>query len=279
MLNEIPEEYAKEFKPSNKLGLISTIDPEGCPHISLISSIEANGSRQIIWGQFIQGLSKKNVKINPKTGFAIVSLKQELWRGRAVWTHERKEGPEFIMYNNKPMYRYNSYCGIDTVHYMDLVDISEKARLDTASIGYNALLTMISKSGARRKSQNRIMKLFAENIFNKIGNIKFLSYIDDEGFPVLVPALQAMAADSGRIVFSAGMYKDELMKIKDGADMAIFGMNLDMEDVLTKGKFKGFTRSRGVRIGVFDIERVYNSMPPVAGYIYPEHKLEPVTEF
>lgn len=279
MLNEIPEEYAKEFKPSNKLGLISTIDPEGCPHISLISSIEANGSRQIIWGQFIQGLSKKNVKINPKTGFAIVSLKQELWRGRAVWTHERKEGPEFIMYNNKPMYRYNSYCGIDTVHYMDLVDISEKARLDTASIGYNALLTMISKSGARRKSQNRIMKLFAENIFNKIGNIKFLSYINDEGFPVLVPALQAMAADSGRIVFSAGMYKDELMKIKDGADMAIFGMNLDMEDVLTKGKFKGFTRSRGVRIGVFDIERVYNSMPPVAGYIYPEHKLEPVSEF
>jgi hypothetical protein len=279
MLKEIPEEYKKEFEPSNKLGLISTIDTEGCPHISLISSIEASGNRQIIWGQFTQGLSKKNVKVNPKTGFAVVSLKQELWRGRAVWTHERKEGPEYIMYNNKPMYRYNSYCGIDTVHYMDLVDITEKQKLNMASIAYNALLTKISKSGVKRKAQNRVMKPFAQNIFDKIGSIKFLSYVDEEGFPALVPILQAQAADSGRIVFSAGMYKYELSKIRENTNIAVFGMTMDMEDVLTKGRFKGFIRSRGVKLGVLDIDRVYNSMPPVAGYIYPEHKLEPVTEF
>jgi len=44
-------------------------------------------------------------------------------------------------------------------------------------------------------------------------------------------------------------------------------------------KFKGFERCRGVNLGIADIEKVYNSMPPKHGYIYPEEKLEAITEF
>jgi len=47
--------------------------------------------------------------------------------------------------------------------------------------------------------------------------------------------------------------------------VAVMGMNLDMEDVLVKGTFHGFKAG----MGYVDIERVYNSLPPVHGYIYP----------
>jgi hypothetical protein len=40
-----------------------------------------------------------------------------------------------------------------------------------------------------------------------------------------------------------------------------------METVLLKGKFSGFNEKG---YGYLDINRVYNSMPPVHKYIYPE---------
>lgn len=278
MLKEIPEEYSKEFEPSGKLGLLSTVDQEGYPHISLISSLQAKDSREIIWGQFIEGMSKKNVKINHKCGFAIMNFSMELWRGRTVWTHEEREGDEYIMFNQKPLYRYNSYCGINTVHYMDLVDITETQKLNLASIGWNALLTYLADS-KNVKDSRKILKPFAVKLFNRIGNPKFLSYIDSDGYPVIIPILQARTAGLGRIIFSDRPYRGELLDIPEGVKMAVFGLTLSMEDMLLKGVFRGFKRMTGFNMGVFDIEKVYNSMPPVHGYIYPEKKIEPVNEF
>lgn len=279
MLKEIPDEYKLKFEPSMKVGLLATINSEGFPHMTLISSIQANTPSQIIWGEFINGLSKEYVKINNKTGFLIMSLEKELWRGKAVWTHEKREGEEYEMFNKKPLYRYNSYCGISIVHYMDLVEISEGSRLDMASIAKGAVLTKLSKSGVKLKENLRILKPWAEGLFNTIGNLKFLSYIGEDGFPEIIPVFQSQASGSSRIVFSSSPYKDELKRIPEGSKASIFGMTLDMEDVLLIGRFMGFKKSGLVNLGIFDIEKVYNSMPPKHGFIYPEEKLEPVTEF
>jgi hypothetical protein len=61
--------------------------------------------------------------------------------------------------------------------------------------------------------------------------------------------------------------------------MAMFGLNLKMQSVLTRGNFTGFQTYRGIELGVLDIEWVYNSMPPCHDQIYPELEIEPVTEF
>ena len=279
MLKEIPEEYMKEFEPSNKLGLISTIDDEGYPHITLICSLQAKDKNEMIWGQFLEGLSKKNVKKNPKTGFFIMNFSMEYWMGRASWKGEKKEGPEYIMYNEKPLYRYNTYTGIHTVHYMDLIDISEKQKLNVASIGCGTVLTKAAKGGLKKEGPDRILNNFSEELFNKVGSLKFISYIDNEGYPVIVPVIQAGACGSERIVFAASPFGKEIKKIPKGVKAAVFGMTLDMEDVLLKGIYEGTVRSKGIKTGIFDIEKVYNSMPPVAGYIYPRQELKRVIDF
>jgi hypothetical protein len=279
MLKEIPGEYIKQFEPSMKVGLLATADVEGQPHITIISSLQANTPKQMIWGQFIEGISKTNVKHNPKTGFLIMNLDKELWRGKALWTHESKEGPEYVMYNNKPLYRYNTYFGIHTVHYMDLCEITEKTKLNTMAIAAGAVMTKFSKNGAKTGGKERILKPWSQKLFDTLGVLKFISYFGEDGFPNIVPILQAQAADSGRIAFSTVPYGRELSEIKSGVQVAIFGLTLEMENVLAVGKFNGFKRVRGIKLGVMDIERVYNSMPPKQGYIYPEEKLEAVTQF
>ncbi len=54
---------------------------------------------------------------------------------------------------------------------------------------------------------------------------------------------------------------------------------MSMESVLLRGTFQGIRRKRLSRMGLIDINWVYNSMPPNHGQIYPELPLEPVTSF
>jgi len=267
------------FKPEEKIGLIASVNPEGQPHISLITSIQAAGPTLLTLGEFCNGKSKEFIQKNRKVGFLIMTLDRKMWRGKAKWTHFRKEGPEFEAYNNLPMFRYNAYFGINTVHYLDLVEKTEKEDLPLANIVYASLLTKFAKGGLRTGNAERIIKPFAEDIFNRLDALKFISWVSDDGFPVLVPMLQCQAADSRRLAFSAKAYKNELKTIPNNKEVAVFAITMKMEDVLVRGKFLGFQNSRFTDIGGIDIEWVYNSMPPCHGQIYPEVELKPVVNF
>jgi len=273
-----PEDI-EAFKPENKVGLLATVNEAGLPHITLITTMQAKGPKEIVWGQFTEGKSKKNVIKNPKTGFLIMTLDKNLWRGKALWRESKKEGPEYIYFNKLPMWRYNSYFGLHTIHYMDLVETTEKAALPLAGIVLSALLTKFSKSAAKAKGETAVMNKWTLDILNKLDTLKFLSYVTENGFPVIIPLLQCQAADGRRLVFHPGTYTDELLSIKAGTVVAVFGLTLAMQDVLVRGKFIGYKKHQTVKLGSVDIDWVYNSMPPLMGQIYPPTEIKTVDDF
>ncbi|MFO7559867.1 MAG: hypothetical protein R6X10_13620 [Desulfobacterales bacterium] len=267
------------FKPEEKIGLVASVNPEGRAHISLITSIQAAGPNLLTLGEFCKGKSKEFIQKTRKVGFLIMTLDRKMWRGKARWTHLRKDGPEFEAYNNLPMFRYNAYFGINTVHYLDLVETTEKENLPLPNIVYASLLTKFAKGGLQTRNTERILRPFAEDIFNRLDALKFIAWVSDDGFPVIVPLLQCQASDSRRLAFSTHAYKNELKRIPKGKEVAVFGLTMKMEDVLVRGKFLGFQHSRFIEVGGIDIEWVYNSMPPCHGQIYPEVALKPVVNF
>jgi len=267
------------FEAEAKVGLLATVDPEGLPHISLIASMQAKDPTRLIWGQFSEGRSKVHVRQNPHVGFLIMTLDRTLWRGKALWTHGETEGEDYEMYNQKPMFRYNAYFGIHTVHFMDLVETYGKEPLPLARIVMASLATKAAKDGAKSPGVERILKPWAEGLFNRLDTLKFIGYVDEQGFPAIVPVIQCQAAGSRRLAFSPLAYGDELVRIKEGMRVAVFGMTMQMEDVLVRGTFLGYNRVRLQRLGVIELEWVYNSMPPTPGQIYPPVELKPVVNF
>lgn len=278
-LKEFDEKTIEAFAPAEKIGLVASINPEGLPHITLITSIGAANPKQVIFGEFCKGRSKLQIRKNPKIGFLVMTMDRKMWRGHARWTHLRNEGPEYERYNELPMFRYNAYFGINTVHYLDLVDVRGPDGLPLVQIIASSLMTKIAKGGRTSGSEERILTSFGEALFNRLDALKFIAYIREDGYPEIVPLLQCQAADSRRLAFSAMAYGKELEKIATGQTVAVFGLTMKMEDVLVQGTFRDATRSRGIRTGSVDIEWVYNSMPPCHGQIYPPLKLEPVTDF
>jgi hypothetical protein len=116
-------------------------------------------------------------------------------------------------------------------------------------------------------------------MLNKLGNLKFLGYLGEDGYPVVIPCIQAQAASAQRIIFSASVFSAELEGIPRGAPLAVFCMSLDMEDVLMRGDFTGLRRVGGLLCGEVQVNWVYNPMPPVPGQVYPPVELKAVVEF
>jgi hypothetical protein len=277
--NTFSQEDIKAFEPAEKIGLIALANPEGLPHITLITSIQATGPSRLTLGEFCKGSSKQYIQKNPNIAFLVMTLDKKMWRGKACWTHLKQEGPEYEKYNDIPMFRYNTYFGINTVHYLDLVENGAQENLPMSKIVPAAMVTKLVKGGAKTGINDRILKPFAESLFNQLDSLKFIAYIGNDGFPVIVPLIQCQAADSRRLAFSPLAYKNELRKIPVGKQVAVFGITMAMEDVLVRGTFLGFKKYRFMKTGIIDIEWVYNSMPPAHGQIYPEVELKPVLDF
>ena len=269
----------RSFEPAMKIGLLATVNPDGLPHITLISSIMAASATQIVWGQFTEGLSKDFIFKNPKTGFMVMSLDKSLWRGKAVFTHTAREGKDYEFYNNTPMFRYNAYFGVHTVYYMDLVSHTGKEALPMGQIIWAAVLSMIARRLGRKPGQAQALNLWTRTFLNKLDNLKFLAYVGEDGFPWIIPAIQAQSLDGQHVLFSSAVYGEELERIPPGSSLAVFGMALTMEDVLARGVYQGLQRVGGIRCGVLKVDWVYNPMPPAPGQIYPSVPLEAVRQF
>jgi hypothetical protein len=277
--NSFNESEINAFSKAEKVGIAATINPEGLPHITLITSIQAVAQDKMTLGEFCKGESKMYIQKNPKIGFLIMTLSKELSRGKALWTNLKKEGPEYEMYNNQPMFRYNTYFGINTVHYLDLVETTNLEGLPMSKIIKGALLTGFAKGGSRSGVKEKILTHFAETLFNKLDSLKFISYIGKDGFPVIFPVIQSQASDSRTIVFAPSAFQEDIASIPDGSDVAVFCLSLTMEDVLIRGTYHAPRRIRGVKLAAVDIKWVYNSMPPNHRQIYPEVPLTAVENF
>ena len=270
------EEDITGTRPEMKIGLLATMDSEGLPHVTLLSSLMACSPKQLCFGQFVEGLSKKYILDRPETGFLIMDLGKNLWRGTAKYAGSAKEGPQYDHYNNVPMFRYNAYLGVHTVHYFDLVEHTGKIPLPMGKIVFAALKTMVARTLGGKDKREPVLNTWTRALVNKIGNLKFLSYIAGDGYPRIIPAIQTRSFDARRVLFSASVYNDELKAIPEGAPLAVFCMALSMEDVLLRGVYRGIRNTGGIAAGVVDVNWVYNSMPPSPGQIYPPVELKPV---
>jgi hypothetical protein len=278
-LKRFSDDDIRALAPALKIGLLATVNDEGQPHLTLLSSIKAASPDTLTFGQFAEGVSKDYVQRRPRAGFLVMTLQKELWRGAAAFTRTAKAGPDYDAYNDEPLFRYNSYFGIHTVYYLDLVGHTGRRPLPMGKVVAGSVATLLARLPLGSARSCRALNPWTRGLLGGMGNLKFASWVGEDGFPRIVPILQAQAAPGDRLLFSTNVYGDELEAIPEGAALAVFGMTLKMEDVLVRGRFTGIKRVCGVRCGTAVMDWAYNPMPPVPGRIWPPAALEPVRTF
>lgn len=277
--NRFSDQDIQDLSATMKVGILGTVTPEGLPHLTLITTLMAASPEVVVWGQFMEGKSKQHITKNPKTGFMVMGLDKNFWRGRAEFTHSARDGKDYDFYNNTPLFRYNAYFGVHIVHYMNLVGHDGKHPLPMNRIVFAAVKTLIAKTFTTKHENARVLNDWSRAFYDKIDNLKFLGYVDADGYPVIIPLIQAQALDREHLLFSFGAFGDELAQIPAYTPVAVFGMALSMEDVLVRGVYQGARRVAGLKCGTVQLDYAYNPMPPAPLQIYPEVPIAAVTEF
>ncbi|MHA1871526.1 MAG: hypothetical protein ACTSXF_11300, partial [Promethearchaeota archaeon] len=121
--DKFPEDSLKLSRLDMGLKLLATINDKGAPHITMISFSEAKTPDLIMWGQFTEGTSKKNVLNNPKEGFFFMNAEPPFIFARAKGEFQYKEvgGEDCDYFSRKPLLRYMTYMNVHTVYYNRVV--------------------------------------------------------------------------------------------------------------------------------------------------------------
>ena len=271
-MRKLTDEEKKTFDNPYKIAIVAVQDDEGDIHMFNASSLLNKGDDEMMFGEFIRGMSKQLIYKYPQTGFIIMSLDKKFWTGKMTFTHSVTEGEDYVYINQYQLFRFNTYFGVCEVHYADLNEISEGQPLNMAGVVANALRVMATKSFHAGDKSKQVMRPWTQKFMNGLLTLAYLGYMGEDGFPKIVPIIQAQSASSSRIFFTKAPYSDMCKDLKDGVRASIYGMSLDMEATLLKGTYH--ETSKGA--GYLEIDKIYNPTPPVSGYCYPEKKYEAV---
>ena len=282
-LREYPLEEIQVSEIEFALKLVSTFDKDGYPHISLITFNKAKSPKQVVWGQFTEGLSKKHVFDNPKQGILVMTAQMpfKFLQSKVRFTHTMVGGEDCEYFSRLKLLRYMTYVNVWRTFYNDVIAVRKVRGLGLVGLLNGIVVSGIVKGGARDKKAERKLSKFGYDLLNGAINPKYISYIDkNDGYPVIIPVFQLRAPDRSKLIFPLTQHKNDLLEIEENSKVGVYGVNFDYENHLVKGTFTGFQSFRGRKCGVIEIDMIYNSMPPIPGYMYPKLYERPkVTNF
>jgi hypothetical protein len=244
----------EELQSKTKIGLLATISQGGFPHISLVPTITIT-SREIVMLQSLHpNLVNEHLQALQKMGFLILTTDKFMWRGKALYVGEKKVEDTS---NIPSVSKTDTWLAVE----VQVVETHGKERLRLLPIVVSSLLTKLASSGLRSTMGEPILEPWAQKLFNKADSLKFASYITDTGYPIIVPLFHGLARDAQAIDFTLHVYQGELASLKSSQKIALFTLATDLEQILVRGTFQGYTRNRLIRLGTIHLEWIQKLVP------------------
>ena len=267
--SKLTDEAVNFTHPEIMAKLIATIDEDEGLRITMIANNRAINNEFVKWGQFTEGISKKNILKNPKQAilFMTAEMPFNFLQIKADYDYCSTEAVDAEEFNQTDLMRYNVYMRVYKTYFNKIKEAGKIRNISLLGIIKGIIVNLFGKRKFKTgKIEERLPK-FGMKLFNGPIFPKFIAYIDPkDGYPIIIPCFQARAIEHKTIIFPLTQFKQDLKMIPEDVKVAVFVMDFELETLMVKGSYKGIKNNRGI----IDIEQVYNSMPPKAGYIYPE---------
>lgn len=262
----LAEEDIPKFLPDMMIKILATIDENQKPNLVFINTFEAKDNKTLRFAEFIHGKSKKNLELRKKSSVNFLTLDYHNWIVKGDFSHWEYEGPDYEYYNNeKPLFRNNAYTGIKRVGFIDVRKVIAPNTPVKVDRNIAKIIKNFIKEGKADSDKPDILPNLVAKLFKAKSNLKFISFIDEDGYPMIIPTLQLIPVNGNRLVFTPSILKEDFLKIKPETFMACYGMSLEVIMYQIKGTFKEVQEYEGIPIGILEVEEVYCSMAPKAG--------------
>jgi hypothetical protein len=238
---------------------------------------EEHARDRLIFGNFLLRKSVDNLGEDPRVGILVITTDLEGWMLQGDFQGWQRSGAYVDRLNSTDLLRYNAYTGIRNAGIIEVRSVVRHFRISKLRVLADYALAraarvvghptspLVVDDSSRPLQPTVAMPPVVQEKFSPITAVRVLAYLDDEGYPLAVPALSLQPAGESALVCAAGLAADLLEPLPAGTPVAANLLTLDIVSFQAKGQWLGSRRFLGAPIGAMAVTAVYAGGPPIPG--------------
>lgn len=200
-------------------------------------------------------------------GIVVITADLEGWFLQGDFVEWQQTGDYADHLNNSDLLRYNAYTGIRNAGVIQVQKIIRHFRISKLRVLTDYLLARTatySKTAGSLNNATVIPPVVKKN-FGLMMAVRILTFLDDEGYPLMVPALSLQPAGESTLLCAQGLFADMLKILRAGTPVAASLLTFDVVSFQSKGLWLGSRRILGALVGSMSVTSIYAGGPPIPG--------------
>ncbi len=268
MGEDLVEAFHGEFTPK----FLATRGGDGRPNVVPIISLDAVDDRTVTYGELFMWKTRGNLESDGRVAIVVATDSLATWSLRGRLREVVTDGAYVDAINAKPLFRYNAYVRVSRVGVIDVERVVAARHYSRLSVAGQLLPIWAMRrwlDGGRGgrvveagEDEVRMPERLAEK-FARTQAVKVMAWLDEEGWPVAVPAFSLTPGRSDRLFVKLGGGGVGGPRI--GQAVAASVITMDPIAYQVKGTFVGQRLTPLGRIGQIEVREAYSASPPLAG--------------
>jgi len=239
---------------------LATRNSDGTPNVvPVISILPADDKPDtLFFGNFLLRKTIQNLEQDTRVGILVITQQLQGWMLQADFQEFQRTGKYVDQQMSSSLLRYNAYTGIRNAGVMHVRSLQGTFRISKLQVLKDYLLARFASiKGTLASDGGTTIPLPVRQEFNKMAAVKVLTWIAEDGYPVVVPALSLQPAGAQSLICWKGTRFPEPPQ---GALVAANILTLEAVSFQVKGRWIG-----GPRTGTIETSEFYAGGPPIPG--------------
>ena len=239
---------------------LATRSTEGVPNVvPVVSILPANDQPDtLFFGNFLLRKSIKNLEEDTHAGILVITQALQGWILKGDFLGFQRTGPYVDQQMSSSLLRYNAYTGIRNAGVMHVRSVQGTFRISKLQVLQHYLRARLAHIGETAlDNRGATIPLPVRQEFKKMAAVKVLTWVGEDGYPVVVPALSLQPAGAQSLICWKGM---RLPEPPQGAPVAANILTAEAISYQVKGRWTG-----GGRTGTIETYEFYAGGPPIPG--------------
>jgi hypothetical protein len=240
---------------------LATRSLEGVPNVVPCVSLLPTEDREdvLFFGNFLLRKSIKNLESDPRVGILVITTELNGWVLKGDFLEFQSTGPYYDRQMNSNLLRYNAYTGIRNAGLIRVTSVEGKFNISRMQVVLEYTRARLSVSGAADRDNGGVkIPLPVRKEFARMIAVKVLAWIDEDGTPIVIPALSMQPA--GEKCMVAWLGDNNLPVPQSGSQVATNILTFEAISYQAKGRW-----SNTGKAGVMEVEEIYAGGPPYPG--------------
>ena len=238
---------------------LATRNPQGKPNVvPVISILPANDKPDtLFFGNFLLRKSIQNLEKDKRVGLLIITRELQGWMLQGDFEEFQRTGPYVDQQKRSSLLRYNAYTGIRNAGVIHVRSLLGTIRIPKLLVLRGYVLAQLARIGRKAPTDGLPIPLPVRDEFKKMAAIKVLSWVEEDGYPIVVPALSLQPAGACGLI----CWKEKrIPEPPEGATVAANVLTADAVSYQAKGEWFD-----GGRTGTIRTREFYAGGPPIPG--------------